>query len=288
MKLYKVICRDIQANPYAGLVRTILAALLFSFLFVSFYFEVFHYFPVELGSPINVNQLGLSLGDLIMVETGGALPRYNAMYEKKHLFPVAFFLVHILPCCFTLNFSHDDINQGGIQVFTRLGNMNTWWYSKCLWNGITVASYYLVGFFIWLVLCHFSGKSLSLLPNSNVFLAFFAAYFTNEKLSSMDLFPCMIVLPVLVTITLSLCQMTLTLFTKPILAFFATCLYFILGFYCIHPAFLTSYAMPVRNAMIGVYNFDTLFGIGLCSIICALAIYIGKLRLCRFDIVGER
>lgn len=288
MKFFKIISRDIQMNPLASSLRFMLSVLMFLFLFFSFHFEVFHYFPTELGSPRNINQLGLSLGDVIMVEIGGSLPRYNALYKQEILFPATFFLVHILPCCFTLNLAHDDISQGGIQVFTRMGSMNAWWYSKCILNGLTVVCYYFSGFIIWVLLCSFTGKSISLQPNADVFTAFFSAYFTTETMTSVNLFLCMIVLPVLVIITMNLCQMTLTLFTKPIFAFLGICLYSILGLYCIHPLFLVNYAMPVRNGTLGIYNFDTLFGICLCLAIDFLSIFIGKYRLSYLDIISER
>ncbi len=287
MKFFKIIYRDVQIDSHAGFMQFLLSALLFLFLFFSFHFEVFHYFPLDLGSPKNVNQLGLSLGDVILVEIGGSLPRYDATYEQKITFPAAFFLVHILPCCYTLNLAHDDLERGGIQVFTRMGSTNVWWYSKCILNCLVVAWYYFSVFLIWIILCNFTGKSISLQPNADVFTAFFSAYCT-EFMPSAELFCCMILLPELVILTLSLCQMTLTLFIKPIFAFMIICLYSILGFYCIHPLFLINYAMPVRNGTLGIYNFNTLFGMSLCLIIDFLAIFIGKHRLYYLDIIGER
>ena len=288
MRFYKIIRRDIQINPGSILTRVSIALLFFAFLFISFIFEVFHYFPMELGSPKNINQLGLSLGDLILVEAGGTIPKLDAMQKRVILFPVSFFLIHIIPCCFTLNYLHDDINQGGIQVFTRLGNMNLWWYSKCIHNFITVVSYYVLGFAVWALLCLLTGKTESLIPNSRVFEAFFSAYFTNASLPAYEFILCMFILPILVVSALSLCEMTLTLFMKPIYSFFVICIYFISGIYILHPAFLTNYAMSVRNAAIGVYNFNSLFGICLCLAISAASVIIGKLRLRRFDIIGER
>lgn len=288
MKLCKVIRRDMDIELSTLWLRVILVALLFSFLFLSFAFEVFHYFPLELGSPKNVNDIGISLGDLLLVEIGGIIPKFNALQKQIIQFPTAFFLVHLLPCCFTLNYLYDDMGQGGIQIFIRLGDINLWWFSKCIRNLITVLLYYLIGFSCWLLLCVFTGKSLSLIPNEAVFEAFFGAYFTNATLALNDFFLCMFILPVLVVIALSLFGMTLTLFIKPIYAFFAICLYFISGLYVIHPVCLSNYAMPVRNATIGVYNFNSLFGIGVCFSVCVATVFVGKLRLRCFDIIGER
>lgn len=96
--------------------------------------------------------------------------------------------------------------------------------------------------------------------------------------------PCAII----ASATLSLCEITLTLFIRPIYAFLTICLYYILGIFVLHPACLSNYAMPVRNSAIGVYNFSSLFGLGLCLVVIAAAVVLGAVRLHKFDIVGER
>lgn len=288
MKLFKLILRDMRLNSCAVCWRMLITVLFFAVLYFAFVFEVFHYFYDEIASPLNINMLGVNVGDLILVEIGGTLPQTNATQTQVIAFPTAFFLVHILPCSFVLNYLHDDIYQGGIQVFTRLGNMKLWWISKCIRCSVTVLLYYAVGFVTWALLCLATGKSLALVPNSAIFERFFHAYFTNTALPPLNFIFAMLVTPALVTATLSLCEITLTLFIRPIYAFLTICLYYILGIFVLHPACLSNYAMPVRNSAIGVYNFSSLFGLGLCLVVIAAAVVLGAVRLHKFDIVGER
>lgn len=288
MKFYKLLWRDALILPNALLQRAIFSVLLFSFLYVSFVFEVFHYFPAELELPENINRLGVSLGDLILVEIGGTLPRVTATKSQIVMFPAAFFVVQIIPCGFTLNYLNDDLSRGGIQVLIRLGDMRIWWLSKCLRGIATAVLFYAVGFSCWALLCAATGKSLSLVPNASVFEAIFSAYFTNAAQPPVSFFVSMLILPILATVTLSLCEMTLTLFIRPIYAFLAICVYLIMGLYIISPAFLTNYAASVRSATIGVYNFSPVYGVGLCLAICTVAVTVGAVRVRSIDIVGER
>lgn len=287
MKLYKILRRDLQINSASFCRNNIISFLLFSFLFLKFIFDVFHYFPTELISPWNINALNPSLGDLILVEIGGSLPKYDALGKLRIELPVVCLLVHLIPCGFTLNYLQDDIQHGGIQVFTRLGNLKAWWYSKCVWNAITVIWYYIVGYAAWCLLCAATGKSLALCPNAQIFNAFFSAELTDNYLSTQELFLGFIFLPALVSAALSLCQMALTLFIKPIFAFLISCIFFSFGVYYIHPVFFVNYAMPVRNSILGVYSFGSASGLLCCCAVSAIAVLIGKLRLSKYDIVNE-
>lgn len=253
------------------------------FLFISFCFSVFHGFYGEINSLWNINSFSLSAGDLLLVSLGGKLPLYHQQAHTYN-FPMPWFIWHILICYFTLTYMSEDLSQGGVQVITRAKQKMWWWTSKCLWNMTVVIIYYAVGYLALWVLALLSGENRSWVLNPQIFQLFFAQNLPDTYRP--NLFTAVCVLPCLVGVTVNLMQMTLTLFIKPIFAFIIMCCYYIIGIYYAHPLVLTNYAIPVRSADIGIYNFQPLAGAMLCLLLCLLSVLVGAWKIRRKDILG--
>lgn len=284
MKFFKVLRCDLERNSSRFLIRSILVVALFMFLFLCFIFEAFHLYAYIFDYPRQIKQIELSLGDVILIELGGMFPK-SQMTTNSFTFPTAWFFTHIVVLYFTLDFAHEDYNHGGIQIFTRLGNLKVWWFSKCVLSLITVAVYYVIGYLTFGFLCLATNKNLNLQINSDIFALYFSARYTNSNEPFFNLLMGMCIMPAIVIFTMSICQMTLTLFVKPVYAFIVSCIYFIFGIFYTYPILISNYAMPVRSAVIGVYNFDFCSGILICSAICIIAFYIGGKRLKYIDIM---
>ncbi len=286
MKLFKVLLYDLRSNSVQFILRILFAVILFSYICFLFIFDAFHFFADVVSHPVKIGELGLSFGDLILFELGGNVPLLNNTNISNLSFPTIFFVVHITLLFFTLNYVHTDLNRGGIQVFTRLGSFRTWWFSKFFWNILTVLAYYTIGFATIWVLFHLLGSNTSLQPSAEAFIRKFHAIYI--VVSSKELFVAYFVMPVMVMLSLSLAQMTLTLFIKPIYSFIITSLYFAAGIFFIYPLFVSNYAMPVRSSAVDLYNFDVLSGLIICFAIITLSYITGLFRASRMDILGER
>jgi len=166
-------------------------------------------------------------------------------------------------------------------------NKSLWWISKCLWNIIAVASCYLIGFGILYILCLLTGKNNTMELNPTIFYSAFNANLANTSSTDSELLLYLCILPSVVGITINLLQMTLTLFVKPIFAFIASCVYFIVGMYYANPIMISNYAMPVRGKVIGIYNFSFSSGVSICLAFCIAAVLIGVYRLNKMDIVNN-
>ncbi len=286
MKLFKVLRYDMQRNKFNFIKYLLLTCVAFSFFYLLFVFDSFHQFAYFLTGPDKIDELNLSVGDGILFELGGSLLLPNNIQKRGISFPASFFLSNILVLYFTLNYLIDDLNHGGIQIFTRLGNMKTWLRSKCILNIITVISYYVLGFIIFGFLCFLNNKIMSLQPNADVFSVNFHAIY--KPTSDWKLFIAFFIQPAVVMLCLSILQMTLTLFIKPVYAFTAICIYIMLGVFFVNPAFLSNYAMPLRSSAIGIYNFDFLSCFLICLVIIILSIVTGQKRASCMDILGMR
>lgn len=286
MKLFKVLRYDIQRNKFNFIKYLILTCVVFSFFYLLFVFDSFHQFAYFLTGPDKINELNLSIGDGILFELGGSLPLPDNSQKRGISFPTSFFLCNILILYFTLNYLNDDINHGGIQIFTRLGSMKTWWHSKCILTIITVIIYYILGFTVFVFLCFISNKVMSLQPNTDVFSVRFHAIY--RPVPDWKLFIAFFIQPAVVMLCLSILQMTLSLFVKPVYAFTAISIYIMLGVFFVSPVFISNYAMPLRSAAIGIYNFDFFSGFLICMVIIIMSSDIGQKRASCMDILGMR
>lgn len=143
-------------------------------------------------------------------------------------------------------------NMGKLTILKH-GRTRNWWLGKCLWNVCIVTSYYVAA---WLtladgILC--LGK-LRLDGNLPILMQIIDSEKVNfEALMSLpkkDIVVICFVLPLVVSIGLSMLQMMLSLILKP-----AYCLIFVLGllvsssFYCNH-FLIGNYLMYLRNETI--------------------------------------
>ena len=253
------------------------------FLFISFSFSLFHGFYGEVEGLWDINSLSLSTGDVFMADLGGKLPP-DFQQLQSYSFPTTWFMWDILPCVLTLSYMSEDLSQGGMQVLVRARKKTWWWFSKCLWNLWVVLVYYGLGYLTLWLLSFASGKAQTWELNPRIFQFQFAQSLPASHSTSLFVSVCL--LPCLVGMAVNLMQMTLTLFVKPIFAFVAACCYCIIGIYYAHPLMLSNYAMPVRSADIGIYNFQPTLGAFLCILAWVGCFLVGAWKIRRQDIVG--
>lgn len=287
MRLYNTLRYDIRYGFISKPIKWFIILFFYAFLYLCFTFDIFHLFYYDVRGIGDINSLSLSVGDVIMFELGGKLPMLSFSRDSKILLPTSWFLAHILICYVTLHYLSEDLSHGGVQVISRVKNKSLWWFSKCLWNIITVISCYVIGYGVLYLLCLITCKNNTLALNANIFSIIFSANLANKTASNGELFLYLCALPCIVGITINLMQMTLTLYVKPIFAFIASCVYFIAGMYYANPIMISNYAMPVRGAVIGIYNFSFSSGALICLAFCIAAVYIGVYRIKKMDLVNN-
>ena len=287
MKLLKLIRYDFGYNRSANRLRWLLTAALFSLLFLAFSLDVLHWWwfdPAVGRSLANINVVGLSFGDVVMTEMGGELPMALTSLEDTYLFPIKWFLPHILILYFTLNYAKNDLVHGGIQVLTRVKNRQLWWISKCIWNIVTVVSCFALGvatLFAWTAA---TGKELLFKLNPDLFSCVMREALPGQTATAGTYFLALCVMPCVVCVAVSLLQMCLSLVVKPVYAYTTACIYYIAGAYYAHPLFISNYSMGVRSAAVGFYNFYPSIGLITCLVLSLTAILAGAVFLERMDL----
>ncbi len=286
MKLFKAIRYDLRFGILESIKKYLFAVLLAVFIFAGLIIDAVT-LSVSLTDTVdNVFNLPLSFADVILIELGADLPAaQESAGMNGFIFPTMWFLLNIVPCYLTLDNATRDLGGGGIQVITRLRSKSRWWISKCVLSVAAVFIYFIIIYVLLALLCLACGFDLSLIPDETIFAEQFKATFIPAEVTSLQMLSALCLMPCIVSAVLCLVQMTLTLFMKPVFAYMIICAYLVAAVLCVSPLFIANYAMPLRSAAVGVYNFDCASGL-LCSAAAALAaIVIGRYRIVRMDIL---
>lgn len=283
--MYKVIRYDFRYGVLEGWRKLLLAVVLGGFVFINFYFDFVGLSMYFTGEPWSFSELRLSLGDVIVLELGANFGRTGSGPTSSFVFPTLWYLSVLLPCYMTLTLASDDLSTGGVQIMSRLRGRGRWWISKCALCAALVVLYYMALYAALWLICLIGGFGTSVVPDEAVFNTRFGAIFVAAETTPAALFVALILQPILVTVALSLAQMAMTLFVKPIYAFIAVAAYLAASTLIISPAFLGSFAMPVRSSAIGVYNFDFLSCFLICAALSGFAVLLGRWKIAKTDII---
>ena len=290
MKFFKLLWYDLRNGLFSKPARWVIVATLFALLFLIFSVDVLHWwwFDSRVEQDIrNINVIGLSFGDVVLTQLGGMLPIIFTTLADSFDFPVKWLLPHVLILYFTLNYVSEDLTHCGVQVLTRARSKNAWWLSKCIWNVFTVVSCFVVGIGVLYVFSFVTGKELGFVFNSEVFFHLMSEWLPEQNAGAWEYFMALCIMPCVVCVTVSLLQMVLSLFVKPVFAYIVSCVYYIAGAYYAHPLLISNFAMSSRSAVIGFYNFYAGSGLIICMVFSVSAVLIGISRLGKMDLINN-
>ncbi|MGL4731781.1 MAG: DUF2705 family protein [Clostridium sp.] len=178
-----------------------------------------------------------------------------------------------------------DLKKYGTQILLRSKKRHQWFLSKCIWIIGNVIIYYAIGYIVMIIFSLFNG-GVSLIPTSKININISQVNTTNFEIKTVLILG--MVLPIVTSISLSIFQMTLALFTTSIFSNITIISILIVSvYYC---SFLLSgnYLMILRNSEIALNGVNTSYGLIVGSIIIILSIIIGTLRFNRIDILEKK
>ena len=167
---------------------------------------------------------------------------------KDHFFvPDAFFVMLNLLLAFYVSFyPFKDMSRCGYMTLFAFGERSEWWLCKCIWTICTVVSYYL-SVYIMIAIFTFAFGEFSLLPRLKVQGCLCGI--NVLEVTVFDLILSSVLLPILVSISLSLVQMVISLLTKPIFGIMFTAAVLAGSIYCMSPIFPGNFLMVMRNSL---------------------------------------
>lgn len=224
-------------------------------------------------------------GDYLLYIFGGMREYIPAPGEPFQI-PFLWLINHIGILYFTLHYMHDDLEGFGQQMILRSGSRPGWWHSKCIWNVVAVLAFYLIAWgtiFLW---ASFQGALWSMkispfMPDLMVAGPRQIFEFTWEVALEITL------LPLLVTMSMSLVQMLLCLVIRPTFSYILSVIVMISSAYYLSPALLGNYAMALRSDKVVTNGVPLTLGIVYSLVLIVLSVVLGSFIFHKTNILSK-
>lgn len=250
------------------------------FVFLCFVFQI----RAEKIIQFNKISKEISFSDFILFMFRGMNVFDGNAVELQDKLP-QWFLVNIYLSIIIGYFPLKDLSESGIQVLIRTKSRVSWWLSKCLWVTYNVLIYYAISIIVITVFSLFHG-GLSLEPSKELNLIL--SNLDISKFNFKGILIVGIILPVITSITFSLIQLLISLFTNSIISnMFIITVLTLTPFYC-NSFFIGNYLMILRsNLNIGDSGVSIVYGIVVCVVLSIATIFIGANKIKRYDILEK-
>jgi hypothetical protein len=226
-----------------------------------------------------------SLGDFLLYIFGG-MKEYIPSKTEAFRFPAIWILLLLFLAYITLYYPYNDLMGYGQNVLVRSAGRRRWWLSKCVWNMLSVAAFFVLGWLTVFLFCLLSGMPLSLEISKYMYDSIFVLN------SETALYPKLITgallgLPLLSMVSISLLQMLLSLWIKPIYSFGVTAVILLSSAYYLQPFMIANYAMPIRNAAVVANGVHLHTGTAVMALLGIAASVSGGLAFKQYDIINK-
>lgn len=233
MKFTKLIHFDVRNGicKNVGLILTPFIIALISFVDFNRTF-----YPLALAESSASNVIP-TYADHIMYIYGG-MAQYIPNPAEPFQFPARWMIWLISLLFFMSSYAYKDMQTFGIQILTRSGSRRLWWLSKTLWCFFGTLLFHTVLWVTVCIACLVTKADLSLVLHADIICKLFQTFSTGTAIGEIQISLLALLLPVVVSFSLCLCQMTLSLFIKPTLSFLTMAVIAILSVYLFSPALL--------------------------------------------------
>lgn len=223
--------------------------------------------------------------DFLFYAFKGMEPITNPDTFEQVQLPMSWIL--IFGGCLFLNMEYllNDLSNAGQQVIVRCNSRKVWYLSKCLWNITSCVVYFLIGMATTLIVAMIAGAEVSLADSPTIT---FDLYSLTEPvaLAVANTICVGVILPLLTLVTLSLLQMMLSLFLKPILSFMICISLLVIGIYTDSSYAIGCGAMVVRSRLLTDGGVDPVVAGAVCIVVLAVSVVLGVIRFKHTDILG--
>lgn len=225
----------------------------------------------------------VSYGDYWFYLYGG-MHKYTPSPGNGFRFPVVWIVVFLVIPFVLLNYPFKDLYGAGQQILVGSGRRTVWWLSKCCWNFLGTVMYHMLMQLTGLVLFLVFQMNVS----NQIHMDFINLVFEvghQEVWNRVALPLSVLLLPVLVSTAISMLEMTLSLFLKPMFSFFAVAVLFLSSAYLLTPLLIGNYAMAFRYNWMLKEGVSISVGFGVSIGLLLLSALVGLVRFRYYDIL---
>ncbi|WP_288323540.1 hypothetical protein [uncultured Eggerthella sp.] len=197
--------------------------------------------------------------------------------------PIGWLIQQVLVAVLVGNYAVRDLEGEASQVLVRVGEKRAWWQSKCLWTVATVLAFYAVEAVVALfVAAVFGGFGAMGDAEAIRVLGFSSSAFDAGQLVLL------LLLPVALSLALSLAQLAFSVVAGPFVAFTAIVSFVVVSVYFGSPLLIGDCSMMMRSAFVQPCGVDAATALAACAAICAASVVLGGLAFgCRDLVVRQ-
>jgi hypothetical protein len=203
----------------------------------------------------------------------------------KFELPIIWLMLHICHALLIGSYPSRDISGFGKYMLIRARKRGWWWLCKCVWVVLCVLVYFSIIYAVALAFAVFS-NGLTIKNTSDIFQVLFGM--DTTALTCRNFFIYVIILPFLVSITISLLQALLSFFMRPILSFLTVIVLMVSSAYFFTPLLIGNSSMLLRSAAVIPNGIMGTTSIVIQIILIGLFAVIGYIRLEKYDILGSK
>ena len=194
------------------------------------------------------------------------------------LFPYVWITIQFMCCFVTFDYISKDKKNVGIYYLVMSGDKNLWWFSKCIWNMLSVLAVYIIIWVLSAIIAVLGGG----FKNEIDYNMFIIPRYKPDYGYSWKMLLVMIVLPLIYSVMISLVQMVISECIFPILGIAVVMLIDILSVYFVSVGMLGNISMIIRTDAYRADGISVVAGIVISMIIYIAALFIGR-RICLKD-----
>jgi len=253
------------------------ALCFFLFLCVDFYFQIRHCAEINAGS----------FGDFLFYVFGG-MKEYRPEMQEPFQFPAVWTLTLVLIFYITLYYPFHDLMGYGRGILLQSRSRIKWWGAKCAWAAAAVLLFFVLLWSVLLLFCLLLRRPIVMDISAAAYGILGAAPGGNRGIvMQQQLTMELMLLPALTVIALSLFQMFLSLFIKPLYSFVTTVSVLIASAYYSSGFMIGNYAMALRSVRVSASGVPLANGICFALALSAFSVAAGMLVFRRYDILNK-
>ncbi len=213
--------------------------------------------------------------------------KYFPLEQLKDMYtlPALWLSVQIVISYLVGSYMKNDIYTYGQQVLMRCKNRWKWYLSKCVWNVMTVLYCYIAIDAAIVIMTKILGMKISLSYDLDRMAQVSELYFFEGTTKQMIRLA--IIMPVVISIAVSLFQMLISLIFSDIIGFIVVQTKAIFATMIANGALFFNYGMVLRSKLSSPTDIKYSTGCVVCLIIAIISVVTGVIYFGRFDVLSK-
>ena len=181
-----------------------------------------------------------------------------------------------------------DLMESGQQVIIRTGRRIRWFLSKCLWNICSCLMMFGILIVVTALATIISGGEMSLSRVTKVGAEVYRGFLDIERTGALKIWTIGVFIPLLAVMSLSMLEMSLCLFMKPVFSFLICLSLLGISAYINSPWMIGNGAMGIRLLIFVESGISIWIPVLVSGVLIAGSIIVGLIRFKKMDILGDK